>query len=83
MELHVLAQHERVGLVVLRDFPAMREVGNDGLAAVARIAPNEVVEHAALAAEAVDRAGLVEVEMRRPRSDAVTQHATCLGVGLG
>ena len=83
VELHVLAQVERVGLAVLGDLPAMGEIGDDGLAAVARIAANEIVEHAALAAEAVDRARLVHVEMRRPRGDAVAQHAAALGVGLG
>lgn len=61
----------------------MGEIGNDGLAAVARIAPHEVVEHAALAAQAVDRTGLMEVEMRRSRGDAVAQHATRFGIGLG
>ena len=30
------------------------------------IAPDQVVEHAALRAEAADRAGLMHVEMRRP-----------------
>ena len=71
VELHALAQEERVGLAVLGDLPAMRQIGDDGLAAVARIAPDQVVEHAALGAEIVDRAGLVHVEMRRPLGDAV------------
>ena len=39
VELHALAQVERVGLAVLGDLPAVGEIGNDGLAAVARIAP--------------------------------------------
>src|SRR5882757_6713551 len=82
MELHALAEVERVGLAVLADFPAVRQVGDDGLAAVARIAPHQVVEHAALAAQAVDRTRLVEVEVRRPRGDGVFQHATGFGVGL-
>ncbi len=71
VELHALAQMERVGLAVLGDLPAMRQVGDDRLAAVARIAPDQVVEHAALRAEVVDRARLVHVEMRRAHRDAV------------
>jgi hypothetical protein len=83
VELHLLAQHEGIGLAVLGDLPAVRQVGNDGLAAVARIAPHQVVEHATLAAQAVDGARLMEVEVRRPHGDAVLQHAALLGVGLG
>ena len=83
VELHVLAQVERVGLAVLGDLPAMGEIGDDGLAAVARIAADQIVEHAALASQAVDGARLVHVEMRRPRGDAVAQDAAALGVGLG
>ena len=82
VELHALAQKERVGLAVLGDLPAMRQIGDDGLAAVARIAPDQVVEHAALRAQAVDGARLVHVEMRRPVGDAVAQHAAALRVGL-
>ena len=77
-----LRRMEGVGLAVLGDLPAMRQVGDDGLAAVARIAPDQVVEHAALAAQAVDRAGLMHVEMRRPRGDAVAQHAARFRVRL-
>src|SRR5215468_7102546 len=82
VELHVLAQEERVGLTVLGDLPAVGEIGNDGLAAVARVAADEVVEHAALAAEIVDGARLMHVEMRRAAGDAVAQHAATLGIGL-
>src|SRR5471030_109691 len=82
MELDALAQVEGVGLAVLGDLPAMRQVGDDSLAAVARIAPHQIVEHAALAAQAVDRARLVKVEMRWPRGDGVFQHATRFRVGL-
>ena len=82
VELHVLAQVEGVGLAVLGDLPAMREIGNDGLAAVARVAPDQVVEHAALAAQAVDGAGLMEVEVRRPHGDGVFQHAARLRIRL-
>ena len=56
VELHALAQVERVGLAVLGDFPAMRQIRHDGLAAVARIAPDQVVEHAALGADVADGA---------------------------
>ena len=38
---------------------------------------------AALAAQAVDGARLMEVEMRRSRSDAVAQHTSRLGIGFG
>src|SRR3954467_15061401 len=60
----------------------MCQVRDDGLAAVARVAPNQVVEQAALGAEAVDRAGLVHVEMRRPVGDGIAQQAATLRVGL-
>ena len=80
VERHALAQMEGVGLAVLGDLPAMGEIGNDGLAAVARIAPHQVVEHAALRAQAVDRARLVHVEVRRSRGDGVFQDATRFGV---
>ncbi len=33
-------QVKRVRLAVLRDFPAMRQIGDDGLATVARITPD-------------------------------------------
>jgi hypothetical protein len=65
-ELHALAQEEGIGLAVLSDLPAVRQIGNDGFAAVARVAADQVVEHASHRAEIEDRAGLVEVEMRRP-----------------
>ena len=83
MELHALTQMKRVGLAVLGDFPAMRQVGDDRLAAVARVAPDQIVEHAALRAEIVDRPGLVHVEMRRPHRDAVAKDAAPLWVRLG
>ena len=83
VELHVLAQEEGVGLAVLGDLPAVGEIGDDCLAAVARIAADEIVEHAALAAEIVDRARLVHVEVRRAACNAVAQNAAALGIGLG
>ena len=82
-ELHALAQEEGVGLAVLGDLPAVRQIGDDGFAAVARIATDQVIEHASHRAEIEDRAGLVEVEMRRPHRDAHANDATMLGVGLG
>src|SRR5262249_25680946 len=82
VELHVLAQEEGIGLAVFGDLPAVGEIGNNGLATIARIAANEVVEHAALAAEAVDGARLVHVEMRGARGDAVAQYTTAFGVGF-
>ena len=82
VELHALAQVERVGLAVLGDLPAMRQIGDDGLAAVARIAPDQVVEHAALGADVADGARLMHVEMRRAIEDAVAQHAAPLRIGL-
>ena len=64
MELDTLAQVKNVGLAVLRDFPAMRQIGDDGLATVARITPDQVVEYAALSADVADRARFMHVEMR-------------------
>src|SRR5262249_25244161 len=63
MELDTLAQVKRVGFAVLGDFPAMRQIGNDGFAAVARIAPYQIVEHAALGADVADSARLVDIKM--------------------
>src|SRR5262249_50049824 len=40
MELDAFAQEEGVGLAVLGDLPAVRQVRDDGLAAVARVAPD-------------------------------------------
>ena len=79
---HALAQEEGVGLAVFRDLPAMGKVGNDRLAAVAGVMANQVVVHASLTAEIVDRARLVEVEMRRTHGDAVAQHAAGFRVRL-
>src|SRR5207302_4816467 len=50
VELDTLAQMKRVGLAVLRDFPGNAPDRDDGLATVARITPDQVVEHAALSA---------------------------------
>jgi hypothetical protein len=40
VELDALAQMEGIDLAVLGDFPAVRQVGDDGLAAVALIVPD-------------------------------------------
>jgi len=60
----------------------MRQIGDDGLAAVARITPDQVVEHAALSADVADRARLMHVEMRRPIENAVAHHSAPLWIGL-
>src|SRR4051794_38142464 len=82
VELHPLAQMKRVGLAVLRYFPAMRQIGDDGLAAVARITPDQVVEHAALSADVADSARLMHVEMRRAVENAIAHHSSALCIGL-
>ena len=46
VELHILAQEEGVGLAVLGDLPAMRQIRDDRLAAVAGVVPDQIVEHA-------------------------------------
>jgi hypothetical protein len=61
----------------------MCQVRDDRLAAVARIAADQIVEHASLAAQVEDRAGLVHIEMRRPHPDAQAQHPAMFGVRLG
>jgi len=82
-ELHALAQEEGVGLAVLGDLPAMRQIGDDGFAAVARVAADQVVEHAAHSAQIEYGAGLVEIEMRRPHRYAHAHNAAMLGIGFG
>src|SRR5205823_14965616 len=82
VELDTLAQVKCVALAVLGDFPAVRQIGHDRLAAVARIAPDQIVEHAALRADVPDSARLMHVEMRGAIEDAVTQHASPLWTGL-
>jgi len=61
----------------------VRQIRDDGLATVARIAPDQVVEHAPLGAEIIDGPGLMDVEMRRSHRNAIAQYAAGLGVGLG
>src|SRR5205807_6167776 len=71
VELDTLTQVKCVGLAVLGDFPAMRQIGDDGLATVARITPDQIVERAALSADIADGAGLMHIEMRRAVENAV------------
>src|SRR6202035_4782414 len=80
--LDTLAQVKRVGLAVLRDFPAMRQIGDDGLATVTRITPDQVVEHAALSADIADSTRLMHIEMRRAIENAVAHHPSPLWTGL-
>ncbi|MGC2202661.1 MAG: hypothetical protein WA633_21305 [Stellaceae bacterium] len=82
MELDAFAQEEREGFAVLGDLPAMRQIGNDRLAAVAGVVPDQVVEHATHGAECGDRACLVNVEMRRAHQNPVAQHTAVFRVGL-
>ena len=83
VKLNVIAQHEGVGLAVLGDLPAMRQIGDNGLAAVARVTPDQVVEHAPHRTEVEEGARLMEVKMRRPYWNAHAHDATVFGVGLG
>src|SRR5262249_43542452 len=82
VELDTLAQVKCVGLAVLGDFPAMRQIWDDGFATVARITADQIVEHAALSADIADSARLVHIEMRRAIENAVAQHPSPLWVGL-
>src|SRR6266481_4736513 len=63
VELHALAQMERVGLAVRGNFPAMRQIRDDRLGAVVRIAPDQIVEHAGGGTKNEDGPGLVNIEM--------------------
>src|SRR4051812_22588931 len=82
MPQHTLAQKKRIGLAITGDVPAMRQVRNNGLAAVTRIATDEVVEHAGLRAQTVDCARLMHVEMGRAIGNGIAQHPTALRVRL-
>ena len=83
MKLNVIAQKEGVGFAVLGDLPAMRQIGDDGLTAIARVVADQIVKHASHCTEVEDGAGLVEVEMRRPYRNARANHAAVFGVRLG
>jgi len=83
VELRILAQEESVGLAVLGDLPAVRQIGDDRLAAVARVAADQIVEHASHHPEVEEGTGLMKVEMGWPYRDAHAHHAARFGVGLG
>ena len=74
MEGHTLAQQKGVGLLVGRDLPTMREVRDNRLSTVARIAANQVVIHAALGTHVGRRARLMHVKVRWGTQHAVAQH---------
>src|SRR6476659_7239060 len=82
MELNAFAQEEGVGLPVLGNVPAVRQVRNDGLAAVARITPDKIVEHATHRAEVVVGARLVQIEVRYPIGDAHAEYGPVFGAGI-
>src|SRR4029077_5425015 len=71
VELDTLAEVKCVGLAVLGNFPAMRQIRDDGLATVARITPDQIVKHAALGADVADSARLMHVKMWRTIENAV------------
>ncbi len=80
VELHAVAQLERVRLAVRRHLPALREIRDDRLEAVGGIEAHEVVVH--LAQDDAERA-LVHVEVRHLRGPRPLEHAPALGVRLG
>ena len=82
MKLHALAQQERVGRAILGDVPTVSQVGDDRLAAVTRIMPDQVIIHATLRPDAADGAGLLEVEMRQTVEYADTQHPASFRIWL-
>src|SRR5439155_3317723 len=82
MELHPLAEVERVLLAVGRDLPPGGKVGDDGLP-VARVPPQERVVHRALRPDVGHGARLVDVEVRRRRVDTVAERASPLGAWIG
>jgi len=61
----------------------MRQIRDNRLCAVLRIAPDQIVEHAGHGAKSEERPGLMDIEMGRTGGDAHAQHAVGLGVGLG
>ena len=50
----------------------MRQVRDDGLATVQRIAPDQIVIHTALRAHVVHGARLMDIEVRRGTRNAVS-----------
>src|SRR4029453_5744143 len=82
VELHAFAQEKRVGLAIRGNLPTMRQIGNDGLAAVQRIAPDEVIVHRPLRPHVGDRAGLVDIKMRWGTEYPIAQHPTAFSIGV-
>src|SRR5690349_24806369 len=60
----------------------MRWSRDDSLATVARITPDQGVEHATLSADIANSARLMHVEMRRVIENAVAHHAARFWIGL-
>jgi hypothetical protein len=83
VELHALAQVERVGFPVLCDIPAVCQVRYHGLAAVTRIAPDQIVEQTSHRPEVVVCARLVQIEMRHPIGDPHAQNAAMFWRRIG
>ena len=66
-----LTQKERIRFAIRRDLPVVRQVGDDGLAAVQRIAPDQIVIHTALRAHIVHRPRLMDIKVRRRTRDPI------------
>ena len=77
VELHALAEVERVLLAVGRDLPLPGQVRDDRLA-IARIAAEERVVHRALRTDVGDGARLVDVEVGGRIEHAVAQRPAAL-----
>jgi hypothetical protein len=60
----------------------VREIGDDRLAAVARIVPDQIVEHWGHRAQCPECPGLVNIEMGRAHQKSDAQHAAGFGIGL-
>src|SRR5215510_6781489 len=83
MELHAFAQEKSIGFFIGRDFPTVRQVGDDGLATVAWVASNQVVIHTALGTHVGCRTRLMHVKVRWGTQHAVAEHPTPLRSPLG
>src|SRR6266851_3565346 len=73
---------ECVGLAVRGNFPAMRQIRDNRLGAIVRIAPDQIVEHAGCGPKNEDGTGLVNIEMRSTQRHAMAQHAAGFGARL-
>jgi len=60
----------------------MRQIRDD-VAAVERVAADQIVEHAGHRAEIEEGPGLMKIEMGRTVGEAGPQYTPMLGVGLG